>query len=189
MSDADPRKWVPDRSGSHRRHRRRECEAGTLSSLRPPDLAGVTGRAWVRGGGGYGVSHAALREWFIYEPKSHPDVSWWFLFLLSLEHFPGVERLEPALRGAKYELNLTAIDPSSHPKSIADIEGKTTVALMEPIILTWQFGGIGDPQAAAIADGAVVSIVNGLLAPEDSWVKLWTVCMNSSVRHHQEQMS
>lgn len=157
--------------------RQRHEEAKRNAPLRVPDKAGpvpdgdggwTARRAWL--GQMPSEGSPRLRVWLMEVPGAH---AFWCHWIVSLVHLRPMEGVRPAVKAypeAEYELSVMALDPQ---KPI-DIDVKGDFTLLQPLDLVFQFHGVSDANAVALADWYVENVMtNPTLSPDSDFKALW----------------
>lgn len=124
--------------------------------VRPPDLAGAKGKAWLLA---EDAGHASLRRFLVYAPDAHPCWSYYLVGVCHLRDAPGLPKAEKSYPEAAFELR---IDSLADPAPLPDQAIGWTLLL--PPDLVHQFHGPTDDGAAEVCSWAVSAIVTGRLS-------------------------
>lgn len=155
----------------------------------PPDLTGPSGRAWR-------VTPAQTDDprlsvhvgsWLLHAPASHSWWPWYLMTGLALRDTPGVPRAHRQFEGAEYELLVLALDPGEPiPLPVEAMVGKW--ASLSPPDQVHQLPHLpgGDATMREILELAALSIVDGLLVPDQDHRGHWRETLRNTVEHITE---
>ena len=150
--------------------------------MREPDLKGACGKAWLLKA--QADKPASLASWLVNRPGAHPHWQWWLVSVVHLRDVPGLPPANKQYPEAEFEFLIYSIDPTSCPNPVPDDDGGYPHLI--PFDVVEHFHGIQDGEAVRLCEGAIYSIVEGIISPDQDYRPVWSQLIAGTVRHFVE---
>ena len=151
--------------------------------IRPNDIVGRVGKAWVISGEGW---PATVAGYYIHRPAGLPW-TWWQIAVVHLREVEGAPPAKIFLPGATHEFVFASLDTFANgrdPEAKPPNPVKPGAQILTPPDYVGQFAGLTDEQAAKVLKIVAMAICSGVAPVPDGLTRTWWAnALQNTVSH------
>ena len=134
-------------------------------------------RAWKTNFERTGATRATLSQYLVHCPHLHAFWSYWWISLIHLRDMEGVGPAVRDFENAEHEISVYAQDPQLEP----DPDVMDTARFLLPVDVNEQIQGLSDGEAVDVLKMLVERVIEGRLAPDSDFRRLWRPAIEDAV--------